>query len=99
MAKEFAKRFYESAAWQQARWLAMEKAHWLCNRCKRPALIVHHKTALTPLNITNLDIALGQDNLEALCLECHNFIHAKNKILNKNLMFTEDGDIKEIPPG
>ena len=41
----------------------------------KPAAIVHHKIELTPDNISNPDITLGFDNLEAVCRECHAKIH------------------------
>ena len=76
MAQEFARAFYNSMAWKQTRTAYMKSVGGLCERCLskglyNPADIVHHRTELTPKNITDVDIALGFENLEALCRRCH----------------------------
>ena len=76
MAKEFARSFYSSKAWQDCRNEYAKRRHHLCEDCLRrgiykPGVIVHHVEELTPFNITNPEIALGFDNLELLCRECH----------------------------
>lgn len=80
MAKEFARAFYSSKAWQTCRNEYMKKAHYLCEVCLRkgiykPAVIVHHKIEIDPMTINNPEIALGFDNLEAVCRECHAEYH------------------------
>ena len=64
MAREFAKSFYNSAAWKKCRlaYIAYRKRvdGGMCESCHEVAgYIVHHKTELTPENINNPDIALG----------------------------------------
>lgn len=54
----------------------------LCEVCwekgiPKPGEIVHHKTPLTPENINDLDIALGWDNLQCVCRDCHAKLHGK----------------------
>lgn len=76
MAKDFAKGFYSSKQWQDCRNEYAKRRHYLCEDCLRrgiykPGVIVHHIEELTPFNITNPEIALGFDNLELLCRECH----------------------------
>ncbi len=76
MAKEFARGFYSSKQWQECRNEYARRKHYLCEDCLRrgiykPGVIVHHIEELTPFNITNPEIALGFDNLELLCRECH----------------------------
>jgi len=80
MAKEFARAFYSSKQWQNCRNEYIKKAHYLCENCLRkglyrPAKYVHHIEELTPFNITNPEITLGFDNLEAVCRECHDLYH------------------------
>lgn len=58
----------------------MTRANGLCERCARmgkltPARLVHHKIPLTPNNISDPNIAVNPDNLEALCYECHDDVH------------------------
>jgi hypothetical protein len=41
----------------------------------------------------NDDIAYGFDNLELLCLECHNSIHFGTGILREGYKFDEEGNL------
>ena len=80
MARAFAKSFYSSKRWQDCRNEYAKHAHHLCENCLRhgiyrPGEIVHHKIELDPININNPEIALGFDNLELLCRECHANVH------------------------
>ena len=80
MAKEFARKFYSSKAWQDCRNEYMKRAHYLCENCLRkgiykPAEIVHHIIEIDPITIERPEIALNFDNLEAVCRECHNELH------------------------
>lgn len=96
MSREFAEAFYHSAAWLQARRLAMELHYGVCERCGRPAKIVHHKIHLTPVNISDPDISLGQDNLMVLCIDCHNRIHAKDSSVREGLEFDGTGQLVKM---
>lgn len=84
MAREFAGKFYGSAAWQNVRDNYVKAAGGLCERCYAkgkivPGEIVHHKVHLEPENINDPEIALSFDNLELLCRDCHGQEHAKRK--------------------
>lgn len=84
MARDFAREFYNSQAWKNTRAAYTASVGGLCERCKAkgrltPAEIVHHKTHLTPENITDNSITLGWANLEALCRDCHGEVHKKIK--------------------
>lgn len=62
--------------WKQIR-AAFLASHPLCELCQEegrltPATLVHHKRKLTDGG-TNYE-----DNLQALCLECHSRLHAEN---------------------
>lgn len=98
MAREFAEAFYHSAAWKKAKRLAMQLNCGICERCGRPAKIVHHRTALTPEKIGNQKIALGQENLMTLCVDCHNRIHAKDSSLIEGLEFDGRGQLVKMHP-
>ena len=68
--------FYKSKAWKSTRDAYMESQHHVCERCGRPAKIVHHRRYLDGDNVNDLEgTALNWDNLEALCQECHNREH------------------------
>ena len=96
VAREFAEAFYHSAAWKRAKRLAMQLHYGVCEKCGRPAKIVHHKIWLTPDNITDHDIALGLDNLMVLCADCHNRIHAKDSSVREGLEFDGAGQLVKM---
>jgi len=70
--KEWNKKFYQSKQWRNCRKSYLITQNYICERCGEIAKIVHHKTYLTPENITDPSITLAHDNLEALCQPCHN---------------------------
>ena len=79
MAKEWAKGFYKSKAWLECRAAYIKHVLGLCERCGVPGYIVHHKEELNPNNINDPYITLSWDNLEYLCLDCHNKHHDVNR--------------------
>lgn len=90
------KAFYKSTAWKKCRAAYIKKCGGLCERCLaqgliKPGYIVHHKTHLTEENVTNPDIALSFDNLEYLCMDCHNAEHFTSK--DKRYRIAVDGSV------
>ena len=80
--RDFARGFYKSILWQEARRSVMERDHWLCQDCLAkgqltPAEEVHHVLPLTPDNITDPEISLNPANLIALCRNCHRERHVE----------------------
>lgn len=53
---------------------------------------VHHKEYLNELNYVDDDVALNENNLELLCLDCHNREH-KFKALKKEYIFDDFGNL------
>lgn len=99
--KEYATSFYNGKAWRKLR-KAYLSAHPLCERCiakgeVTPAKIVHHKTYITPDNISNSDVTLSWDNLEALCQDCHNIEHFGESV-TIDYVFDSNGQIVPTPP-
>ena len=100
MSKEYAKGFYHSKEWVKCRRGYLGSKYYVCERCGRPATIVHHKKFINTSNIDNPEITLSWDNLEALCIDCHNKIHNRNKnyaITTKETMFDENGNLIKSP--
>ncbi|BCZ48443.1 hypothetical protein psyc5s11_45100 [Clostridium gelidum] len=97
MAKEFAKAFYNSSAWKKCKASYIESVHGLCERCERPGYIVHHKKELTSNNINDPNVTLNHDNLEYLCLDCHNAEHdfnrEKKSATKKGYKFNDKGEL------
>lgn len=99
MAKDFAKAFYKSKRWKRCRDAYIKSVNGLCEECMTngkitPGHIVHHKIELDEINIADPYVTLGWDNLEYLCLECHNKIHfGESEVLREGLTFDENGEI------
>ncbi len=103
------REFYQSKAWQDVRKNVWLRQNLLCNRCHKPVYvdgisdyipkgnrrtgIVHHKTYLDENNINDINITLNIDNLEGLCIYCHNEEHAKGNAIRKEYRFDENGNI------
>lgn len=94
MAKEFAKKFYESKSWKQVRNTVLKENYGMCAKCnERPAEIVHHIEWLNPSNINNPYITLGRDNLMPVCRVCHSIIHEGTGATTEEVMFDKNGDV------
>lgn len=93
MAKDFAKGFYDSPAWRKTARAYKASKFGVCERCGRPyGRIVHHRVHITRENINNADVALNWDNLELLCIDCHNREHmGKYASAREGLEFNEFG--------
>ena len=78
--KEYARGFYSSKAWKETRKAYGKSVGGLCERCRKkglvvPGVIVHHKNYLTPENINDPSVSLDWNNLELVCMACHNEDH------------------------
>ena len=56
---------------------------------------MHHIEYLDDINIYDLNVSINEDNLEGLCINCHNEEHFKNEILRDGLYFDEFGNLLE----
>ena len=91
-----AKKIYKSRKWKKVRECYLSSRNYICELCGNPAVIVHHKTPINSTNINDLEILYSFDNLQALCIECHNKIHFSNQ--QKNYTFDELGNLVLITP-
>ena len=88
------KAFYHSAAWRRTARTFMLSRNCICERCGAPAEIVHHVRHLNAQNVNDPDIALNPDNLQALCLACHNAEHfSSGRAWVAGLAFDADGNL------
>lgn len=83
-APEAQQAFYGSRVWKKCRTEYKKSVGGLCERCKakgiiEPGYIVHHKQYINVQNITDPSVLLNHDNLELLCLNCHNQEHGISK--------------------
>ena len=90
-----AKRFYDSTAWIKCRKAYIASVFGLCEKCKRPGTILHHKIEIDDSTIGDPEVTLNHDNLTYLCIECHNDIHAGRNVTRDDVRF-EDGQLVEV---
>ena len=109
MSYGYRKQFYHSKVWNQVRKNIWLKQNLLCNRCGLPVYvdgisdyipkenrrigIVHHKIYLDNINVYDDTIALNEDNLEGICIDCHNKEHFKTNGIRNNYMFDDGGNL------
>lgn len=89
-------KLYNSAKWKKVRKLKLAISPF-CERCQEKGLynsayIVHHKDYITQENYQDGNVFFNLDNLESLCIECHNKEHFEGKD-KKEYTFDENGDI------
>ena len=106
MAREFAKSFYNSKAWKECREYIFRKFHGLCVECGKPGEEVHHIEHITPFNINDPEITLGENNLILLCKDCHFNKHResnplsnnfkRNRVTSNGFYFDETGNLVPI---
>ena len=94
MAREFARKFYNSKLWKDCKesYKAKRRAidGGLCETChKEYGYIVHHKIWLNEVNINIPEISLNHDNLKYDCLTCHNKESETEQ--RERIIFDEDG--------
>lgn len=102
---EQANRFYKSKAWKETRKAYIESVNGLCERCLAKRIIntgyiVHHKEHINAENINDPSITLNFNNLEYLCLECHNKEHGvgnSGEVLRDGLIFNDNGELVQSP--
>lgn len=98
---EAAKKFYRSTAWRKCRksYIATVPDK-MCEHChEQLGYIVDHIKEINIKNIHNPDVTLNHDNLQFLCLECHNTkTFRKYSAIPDGFLFNSDGDLEPIPP-
>lgn len=93
MAMDYARSFYSSKAWRDCRDSFMLSKNGICERCEGMAYIVHHKEHISPTSINDPNVTLSWDNLEALCLTCHNITHGDGEPVRADVMFDSQGQL------
>lgn len=76
--------FYTSSKWLAVRARKIAESGGVCSRCGRvfsdsSKLIVHHKQHLKGNDYNNPSVAFNDDNLEVICVDCHNQEHDRFK--------------------
>lgn len=100
---------YKSKAWKDIRINYARSKNCLCERCNKPIYmtgvsnytskdkrvkgIVHHKIHLDETNFLDDSIAYDYNNLELLCIYCHNKEHMTLGSTRSDYIFDEEGNI------
>lgn len=90
--REQKRKFYDGKEWKKLREHVKKRDNYECQECKRQgivridaneysesakrkkiALVVHHKKELEH----HPELALDEDNLETICVDCHNKEHGR----------------------
>lgn len=96
--------FYKTKEWKKCRAAYLHTVGGLCELCMnrgiiKPADIVHHKIHLTDDTARDPEIALNFDNLQAVCIDCHNELHFRKaakkryEIIDGNVVIGEDAPL------
>jgi len=75
MAREFAKKLYNTKEWKGVRDSIIKRDNYICVYCGNPAEEVHHVTWLNSKNVSDKGISVSNDNLISLCRDCHFKLH------------------------
>lgn len=76
MYRKKAHPFYLTAKWRKCRDAFMKQKHWICERCGKPAEVVHHIKPLHGKDYwENPEKCFGEENLMCLCYKCHAEVH------------------------
>lgn len=92
---EKAKKFYNSTKWKRTKNAYKASKFGICERCEKPnAEIVHHKEYLNDVRLDDADYTLNFQNLELLCIDCHNREHfEKYSPTVEGTKFDENGNL------
>jgi len=101
--------FYKSKLWKQVKNNVWLKQYCLCAECNRPVYvdgitdwipkdkrlkgIVHHKEHLHSYNLNDDNIAINEDNLVGLCIDCHNKEHFSGSSTRNDYLFDDNGNL------
>lgn len=96
MARSVSELFYRSTKWIKCRNGYMASQHHICERCEGLATICHHKIWLNQSNIDDPMTTYSWDNLEALCIDCHNKEHFGSSVTENGLTFDENGNLIKL---
>lgn len=69
------KQFYNSSEWRTLKEKKLQEEQYRCERCKKLATEVHHIKYIQQEE--GWELRLDYNNLEALCVDCHNYRHGR----------------------
>lgn len=92
--KRVGDEIYHTQAWRKLRQAYYDCQYGLCEWCGEPGKIVDHIEEITEDNKNNPEITFGWNNLQLLCLSCHNRkTFQKHSSLREGFGFDSEGNL------
>src|SRR5690625_2397069 len=89
---------YNTQKWRRLRKTYYDSQYGICEHCQEPGKIVDHIEPITEQNKDDPDITFGWDNLQLLCLECHNTkTFKKHSPIRDDVSFDQFGNLIKCP--
>lgn len=90
-------KIYHTSAWRKLRQAYYDDQHGICEWCGSPGDIVDHIEEITEENVDDPFITFNWDNLQLLCLPCHNRkTFTKHSPVREGFGFDENGNLIKV---
>ncbi len=70
--KRVGDEIYHTSKWRKLRLSYYRSQYGICEHCGEPGKIVDHIKPITKDNLNDPEITFGWNNLQLLCVSCHN---------------------------
>lgn len=88
---------YHTNRWRKLRQAYYRSQHGICEWCGEVGHIVDHIEPITQENKNDPFITFGWDNLQLLCISCHNKkTFRKHSAIREGFGFDESGNLIEV---
>lgn len=92
--KRIGDKIYHTQRWRKLRQAYYNSQYGICEWCREPGDIVDHIIEITKENIEDPFITYNWENLQLLCLSCHNKkTFRKHSAIREGFEFDESGDL------
>lgn len=91
--RKLRQKAYNSSQWRKLR-LRYIQEHPMCENCDhKPAVDIHHIKSFIVNGEINWELLLNENNLQALCKDCHGNHHSGKEIIKQTFEDNEDNNI------
>lgn len=85
---------YHTTRWRKLRQVYYEHQHGICEHCQQPGDLVDHIEEITTDNVDDPFITYNWDNLQLLCIPCHNIkTFRKHHSTREGFSFDDEGNL------
>ncbi|NAP01320.1 HNH endonuclease [Halomonas sp. MG34] len=90
-------KIYHTSTWRKLREAYYSKQYGICEWCGEPGDIVDHIEEITNENVNDPFITYNEENLQLLCLSCHNKkTFTKQTSLREGFGFDSEGNLIKL---